>query len=110
MQFLLSARAAVSLISRLNLPRAHTQTTTRGRKAAQRQQLCLLLISCALVCLWANQLPTTSAIATINIWKHRYPFYGGYGGYYPFWGGYGGFGGGYGGISLGGFGGGGYGR
>lgn len=40
-----------------------------------------------------------SQATVINIWKHRYPFYGGYGyGYgYPFYGGYGG----YGGINLG---------
>lgn len=46
----------------------------------------------------------SQAIATINIWKHRYPFHGGYG-IWPY---YGGYGGGYGGISIGG--GGGYGR
>lgn len=40
----------------------------------------------------------------VNIYKHRYPFYGHHG-YYPYWGGYGG---GYGGISIGGYGG--YGR
>lgn len=42
------------------------------------------------------------AFGSINIFKHRYPFYGGagYGGY-PFWGGYGA---GYGGITLGGYG------
>lgn len=65
----------------------------------------LLLLS-VLVCIsW--QARQAQAIATINIWKHRYPFYGGYGGgFYPYWGGYGG---GYGGIGIGG-GGFGYGR
>jgi len=42
-----------------------------------------------------------SSLGTINIWKHRYPFYGGYGYGFPYGGGYGG----YGGIHLGGYGG-----
>lgn len=77
-------------------------------KAARmgRRPLLLLLLA-ALLCLWANHRCQSVQATSINIWKHRYPFYGGYGGYYPFWGGYGG---GYGGISIGGFGGGGYGR
>lgn len=55
------------------------------------------------MCVWPDNrlLRSADAIATINIWKHRYPFYGGYGGYYPFFGGYGG---GYGGIGIGGYG------
>lgn len=66
--------------------------------------LILLVSALACICWQAHE---ASAIATINIWKHRYPFYGGYGGgFYPYWGGYGG--GGYGGIGIGGFGG--YGR
>lgn len=75
--------------------------------------LLLLLSAALLACLWANHWCQSAQATSINIWKHRYPFYGGYGGYYPFWGGGygGGFGGGYGGISIGGFGGGGgYGR
>lgn len=70
----------------------------------------MLTLSWALLCLWANNpaQPFEGAQATaINIFKHRYPFYGGYG-YYPFWGGgYGGYG-----VGIGGFGGGygGYGR
>lgn len=44
---------------------------------------------------------TGEAIATINIFKHRYPFYGGYGYGYPYYhGGYSG----YGGINIGGYG------
>lgn len=66
----------------------------------------LLVAAFACLCaLNAGHLIQQVEATSINIWKHRYPFYGGYGGYYPFWGGYGG----YGGISLGGFGGG-YGR
>lgn len=46
---------------------------------------------------------TAAAFGSINIFKHRYPFYGGYGyGIWPYYGGFGGgYGGGYGGISLG---------
>lgn len=69
-------------------------------KWAQLGATALLLLFALSLC----QPELGEAIATINIWKHRYPFYGGYGGYYPFWGGYGA---GYGGIGIGGFG---YGR
>lgn len=60
-----------------------------------------IVIAVALYLLVSFQLASSpvESIATINIWKHRYPFHGGYGGYYPFWGGYGGYGG-YGGISI----------
>lgn len=63
----------------------------------------LLAAACCLLAL--AELGAEQAEATsINIFKHRYPFYGGY---YPYYGG-GGYGGGFGGgINIGGFG---YGR
>lgn len=54
-----------------------------------------------LLLLMASVVSLNEAIATINIFKHRYPFYGGYGYGYPYY--YGGYGG-YGGINIGGYG------
>lgn len=74
----------------------------------QQQLLALALVCLLSVYLMASLTGQAEAFA-INIWKHRYPYYGGGGGgggFYPYWGGYyqGGIGGGYGGLSLGGYG------
>lgn len=78
---------------------------TKLASAEARLSLLSICLVAAACCLFALAGLSQSADATaINIFKHRYPFYGGY---YPSYGGYGGFGGGYGGINIGGFG---YGR
>jgi hypothetical protein len=66
-----------------------------GRSPVLFALLLLLLVVAALG--WQH----CDAFGSINIFKHRYPFYGGYGYGYPFWGGYGA---GYGGINIGGWG------
>ena len=76
------------------------------KRAAGWDLLSLWLLAAAAVCCLlalAELGPKPAEATSINIFKHRYPFYGGY---YPYYGG-GGFGGGFGGISIGGFG---YGR
>jgi hypothetical protein len=76
---------------------SHKAQTSLGLTASGRLQVVLGL----LLLIAALGLQQCDAFGSINIFKHRYPFYGGYGYGYPFAGGYGA---GYGGINIGGWG------
>ena len=76
-------------------------TSSINRRALEADRLIigrlsLFVLIVAIICATMIALPTkVESIATINIYKHRYPFYGGYGYGYPIYGGYaGGYGGG----------------